>query len=454
MKKLFLICLLFIPLCGFAQRPEEVSRSYKVEKIKSQYFTEDRVVKIFLPENFNPAESYPVIYTLDGDFLFDIVTSYVEQMTKGATESYNVIPKSIVVGVFHEDRGYETKPNFKNSQYLEGPAKLKSFLEEELIPFINKEYKTSGYNIVIGHSNTAHFAMNLLLQDTNPFAGILAMSLTYGNKDNILIDRLSNESDRAIYIGYGARDHDFNEFAERLNNEITSGQLSNPNLKVERFNASHLEMPVISLVSGIRYMFDKYKNFDNFAVESNKPDFSVKNYEEKYVNANKALYGIDVDLSDMDFYHLVMASVKAKNVDVFKDVVSYFEQKFEMALDNHTYFYMYRDLGEYESSRKFAYAMANSSDENDKKILYSNISSYIDLFTMNLDRPQEALEFLNAAISSCPQYELEFRYFLAKTAIENNIQPNNAKQDLKFCSDNFKENRHFTIDDLKKLDTK
>lgn len=183
---------LLITSFAFGQTKSEIeisSLQYNTVELKSDYFPkEKRTIKIFLPKGYDTVIKYPVIYTLDGYSLFDLTAKYVEQLSKLTIENeYDVatdaIPKVIVVGIYHNNRNIETTPNFSKYSngdetiYLEGSKKLKNFIFKEVIPYINSKYNTSGYNSIIGHSNTAHFVMCLPFQKNNPFNGIISLSL-------------------------------------------------------------------------------------------------------------------------------------------------------------------------------------------------------------------------------------------------------------------------------------
>lgn len=430
---------------------EEVSYRFKIEKIKSEFFPdEERVVKIFLPDNYSHDSKYPVIYVLDGYFLFDVTTAYVRQLIKGAAEGYEIMPSAIVVGIFHNNRGYETNPNFESTEYYEGSAKLKKFIEHELIPHIDSSYGTSGFNIVIGHSNTGHFAINLLNQETNPFNGIIAMSVSM-NKNKAsedLTTKITAHTDEIIFIGYGSRDDDFNEFAEGL----IRHEIKNINLRVAGFNAGHLELPAIALVGGLEFMFGKYKNFDDFPIKAADYNFSIEKYESDYVNAIHNLYGVDIKLTPDDYFHLVMNCVKSKNTGAFYKITNHIEENKIDELGYHTYFYLTHDLGDWEAARKYAYKMVESDDENDKLVLVANIATYNDFFVNDLKNPSEAINFLEKAIISAPEHKLEYSYFIVKTSIEHNMAGSSkAKKYLKYCKQNFRDNRFFSNADIDAL---
>src|SRR5690606_33728241 len=132
MNKIFTIVILFISISTFGQYEtnDTLKYEYKVEKLKSDFFKDERTVKIYLPSNYDKNKKYPVIYALDGYELFEITTNYEKYIAK-----YDVIPDCIVVGIFHNDRNYETTPNYGNDiniptkKFLEGSEKLKNHLD-------------------------------------------------------------------------------------------------------------------------------------------------------------------------------------------------------------------------------------------------------------------------------------------------------------------------------------
>ncbi|MBU2994922.1 hypothetical protein KO500_00655 [Cellulophaga baltica] len=288
---------LLISQLSFSQiKTEKSSLEYTTIELESEYFTDQkRTIKIALPKEYDNSKKYPVLYTLDGNTLFDLASNYVAQLSKLTIENdydyaTDVIPQTIVVGIFHNDRGYETTPNFSKypnadeTIYLEGSEKLKNFLFEDVIPYINSTYNTSGYNSIIGHSNTAHFVMCLPIQNNNPFNGIISLSLS-GESENFksrIKSYLAVNDKTNIFIGYGTKDFGFNEFAIYLKGEVTKD-----NLKISEFNANHLEMPAISLIQGLKFIFKQYRNIDDFYTESKKESFDIKQYLELYKTKNK-----------------------------------------------------------------------------------------------------------------------------------------------------------------------
>jgi len=433
---------------------EEVKTTYLVAKLDSKYFpNEERTIKISLPKNYDKTKRYPVIYTLDGLSLFEMVSNYTNILGNQTIEDdfdygTNVIPPVITVGIFHNDRSQETEPNFNGLVYLEQPENLKNFLTLELLPFINSNYSSSGYNCIIGHSNTAYFTTNLLFQDNNPFQGIIALSLVEGAPEfqEKLIETLNSNFGCSYFLGYGVKDNEFNRIAKRIEVDV-----SNKNVVVKKYNANHTDLPAASLVDGIKYLFNKYRNFNDFNLASNNKDFKISEYIQEYQEKIKNTYGIDAEILEDDFGYLLVETVSNKNTDTFNMLVKYDEKKNNFTYQPIILFHFRKDLGDNLEAKKIAYQMLESSNKMDSRFLLAQLDMFSDFFIENLNSPKEAIQFLEAGKKKFPKNKLEFSYFIASTSIENYFKKSIGKSNLKYCIKNYKTNRYFTELDLEKL---
>jgi predicted alpha/beta superfamily hydrolase len=463
MKLIFKVfSFLFLSQLSFSQiKTENSSLEYSTIELESEYFTnQKRTIKIFLPKEYDNSKKYPVIYTLDGNSLFDLTSNYVVQLSKLTIEddydyATDVIPQSIVVGIFHNDRGYETTPNFSKypngdeTIYLEGSEKLKNFLFEDVIPYINSTYNTSGYNSIIGHSNTAHFVMCLPFQNNNPFNGIISLSLSGEStnfkrkiKSYVAINEKTN-----IFIGYGTKDFGFNEFARYLKEKVAKD-----NLKISEFNANHNEMPAISLIQGLKFLFKKYRNIDDFDMESKKENFDIKEYLKRYKTKNKKEYGIDTKIKEDDFYSLIQMSIDTKNKSVLNQILEYDSKVNGYPTQTHMLFVYNKEIGDFEKADYFANKMLNSKDDFENRVLKASLDFYYDFYINDLKDVEKAITFFEKGKKDFKDNQLEFSYFIAKAYIENNTRKRLGKTTLKYCMKNYKKNRYFGEIDLKNLD--
>ncbi len=460
MKTIFKILgFLLMSTLAYAQTEssfEEHKTNYTVIKLHSEYFPDEkRIIKISLPHNYDKTKKYPVIYTLDGYSLFEMVASYTHILGKQTIEEdgydygTNVIPPSIVVGIFHNDRNLETEPNFDGLNYLEIPKNLKNFVVSEVVPYLNSNYGTSGYNSIIGHSNTAYFTTNLLFQKDNPFQSIIALSLTEGSTEfyKKLTETLNSKVDGSFFLGYGLKDNEFNWIAKK-----TEANVSNKNVLVKKYNSNHSDLPASSLIDAIKHLFNDYRNFNDFNELSTNTDFEIDEYIIKYEVKIKNKYGIKTQILEDDYASLLVETVKNKNIDAFNMLVEYDEKKNNFEYPPIILFHYRKDLGDNLEAKKIAYQILESNDENVYKFLVNKqINSFTDFFVKNLNSPKEALQFLNKGKKKYPEHRLEFSYFIAKTSIENNSELSKGKSNLRFCINNYKKNWYFTELDLNTL---
>lgn len=334
MNKIFAIVILFLSISSFGQSEtkDTLKYEYKVEKLKSDFFKDERTVKIYLPPNYDKKQKYPVIYTLDGYELFEITTNYENYLAK-----YNVLPNCIVVGIFHNDRNYETTPNYGSdiniptNQFLEGSEKLKNHLYKEIIPLINSNYSVSGFNVLIGHSNTATLASQIISMPNNPFQGIIAITpdLLKEQIENLNKTLKEKRSKNLYYfVSSGTKDDKY-RFAtgKKLDSIFKNNTNIGVKLKEEVYNAGHLDLVVKSLNDALMFIFSDYRNYNDFETKVNENNLSVLDYIKDKSNSTNQNYGIDFNLDEDDFYYLLDLVIAQKNSNLL-------EQLFEVGEKN------------------------------------------------------------------------------------------------------------------------
>jgi len=139
----------FIPIQQFAQINEKNIELGKIITINSEVLNENREIFVYLPIDYERAENkYPVIYILDGrgNFAFSATTSnFLSRIQR--------MPRSIVIGIPNTDRTRDFTPvHDKGSPTSGGADKFLEFMETELIPHIDNNYRTYSYKTLYGHS--------------------------------------------------------------------------------------------------------------------------------------------------------------------------------------------------------------------------------------------------------------------------------------------------------------
>ena len=202
-KNNFFLLLILLANAGFAQANDKAVESKPLVigstvKLPSATLGETRTVNIYLPEDYNPKDTvkYPVIYIPDGgieeDFLH--IAGIVRYNTQPWVDRF---PRSIVVGIENTNRkrdftfavtsiDFVEKIGFKKTQFpaYGGSAKYIAFLENELQPYINTQFKTNNHNTIIGESLAGLLCTEILLKHRELFDTyiIITPSLWWGNR--------------------------------------------------------------------------------------------------------------------------------------------------------------------------------------------------------------------------------------------------------------------------------
>ncbi|WP_309362796.1 alpha/beta hydrolase-fold protein [Sphingobacterium sp.] len=161
--------LLLSPVTG-----QEIAIGVKTP-LQSDILKEERNLLISVPEGYEDGQktSYPVIYILDGETNFNYLSSMYHYLSR---EPFGILPQAILVGITNTDRTRDLTPTatakekafsgkrqagFKGSG---GNAAFMDFISKELFPFIEKNYRSNGFKVLIGHSFGGLAAINNLLE--------------------------------------------------------------------------------------------------------------------------------------------------------------------------------------------------------------------------------------------------------------------------------------------------
>jgi predicted alpha/beta superfamily hydrolase len=164
MNKILIFFFFIFSLTIFGQKNKSTATTKPfvlgvIEEIDSKELGEKRILNIYLPEGYNPADAvkYPVIYLLDGSANEDFI--HIAGLVQfNSFEWVNQVPKSIVVGIATVDRRRDftfptTIEKDKEAYPTSGHSdKFISFIEKELQPLIEKKYRTNNSKTIIGQS--------------------------------------------------------------------------------------------------------------------------------------------------------------------------------------------------------------------------------------------------------------------------------------------------------------
>ena len=183
------------PTPASENKPPE-SSSVVQTNIHSTILNEDRVVIIHLPRNYSqdPRQKYPVMYVLDGTSQDGHTADKITVLSDAG-----FVPPAIVVGLPNTrgNRERDQTPPYmrrnvddQKSPYGAGD-KFLSFIAKELIPFIDSQYRTSGYKTLSGNSRGGLFVLYSLMEKSTLFQAWFCYSTPVWRFDNLMVNRVS-----------------------------------------------------------------------------------------------------------------------------------------------------------------------------------------------------------------------------------------------------------------------
>lgn len=206
------VALFMLSFCIKAQENSPFTTGFE-ETISSKILGQERKVWIHIPNSnggnkIKDRGRYPVIYVLDGSENFNTVVSITEHMAES-----NLCPPMIVVGILHKNRLVDltTGTDKELPNVVGGGEKFMSYVEKELIPYIDATYPTTSYKTFIGHSLGGLTVMNTFLHNPTLFNSYVSLdgSLWWDNqkvvKEAKTILPTQNYKGKTLYIGMANR---------------------------------------------------------------------------------------------------------------------------------------------------------------------------------------------------------------------------------------------------------
>jgi hypothetical protein len=208
MSRITLIVTLMLAFAfgAFAQPQRIASAVHFQHTINSQAVAEERTILVQVPANYERTEArYPVVYMLDAHAPQNaMMAGLVEQQAWGG-----VMPEVIVVGIQNTNRTRDMTPTPGDRQGAGGAAKFLQFIETEVIPFVNKNYRTEPYRVLAGHSLAGLFTVYAMIERPDAFNAYVAASPYLHWDKNHLVKRAEEmlksrpEMNNQLFVGLG-----------------------------------------------------------------------------------------------------------------------------------------------------------------------------------------------------------------------------------------------------------
>ena len=327
---------------------------------KYEFIDSDRLgqreLKIQLPRNYNEnlEQFYPLIVTLDGDYLFEVVSGNVDYMSY-----WDDMPDAIVVGI-NQESSKEDDLYISDEDYfpIRGGAKFYEFLGAELVPYLIEKYRVGIFKIVVGHGHSANFINFFAFKKDPLFQEYISISPSFSPfmEDNLFQLISSNKASMYYYLSTSEEDFkDNRKTILNLNTRLKDIKLETISYKFDDFKTdSHYSLVANSIPSALNHIFSIYKPIsrNEYKNELLEIDYSPVKYLENKYRKIKDLFGIEKQILLNDFRAVNATIVKKKNMDYYKDLSKLARDNYPDTLLSNLYIGRY-----YESTGNFRKAI-------------------------------------------------------------------------------------------------
>lgn len=281
MHKKLLLGILFLAF-GF------VNGQTRYETIKSSKLGTSRDLKIQLPRNYehNETKKYPVILVLDGDYLFEPMAGIVDYYSY-----WDNIPEAIVVGV-NQVKSRDNDSFYDDVRFLPSKtgAEFFEFLGMELMPYLDKNFRTTPFTVIAGHDLTANFINYYLLKERAIFDAFINLSpdLAPEMADRLETSLKNIQKPQWYYLATAEEDiPELKEDIMDLDQRLKLIENSNLHYTFDNLEGSdHYTLTGKALINALQSIFNGYG------------PISIKEYDTRIVNSEISPFQYLVDKYD------------------------------------------------------------------------------------------------------------------------------------------------------------
>lgn len=370
------------------------------EKIEfhSKILNEDRKILIHTPENYSRSnQRYPVLYLLDGEFFFLQASSAVQYLSELGYIRNQPISQMIVVAIVNVDRNRDYTPTYAPKQEggLEFPTSGKAevfrkFLDTELFPYIESNYRTEPYRILAGWSLGGLFTVYTFLEHPDDFSAYLAISPSlwwdndlFVNKTKSLIAKNKIEKKKIAVtvgsleegdIGRSVRDGFIPLMTKKFGDESFFKTVEIP-------NEGHNYGPYKAFYEGLQLIYSDWQ------MPNNLLDGGIKAIKTFYEELSKK-YGYTIDVPEAAYSSLVNYVYNQVSTEAAVETAKLYVNAYPKSS------YAYYRLGLFS----YLFGKLETAKENLQKALdlenktLNPDSERIVTYTINLQKVEKAIE--------------------------------------------------------------
>ncbi len=269
--------------------------------LHSKILGEDKEIYISLPHKYEEhVQSYPVIFTLEAELLFEsahTITKFMAARSK--------MPQSIVIGIANGEYKKRNEMGFK--RWGAKPDLYLKFIEQELIPYLESNYRANQHRTIIGLSPTTGLLFEAFFEKPELFKGYIALSahlewdiIPNSTLIDKIISTIKEPSRRKTTLYLGRADSDlkdaqyiqkaFDDAIHKLKNEKSITNCIIDVLEKEE----HYLMAIRGIRAGLESIYPNNIWRDPGLIGWDKNKNYARDYYKSYYDNLSSMYGFDI----------------------------------------------------------------------------------------------------------------------------------------------------------------
>lgn len=295
----------------------------------SDILNENRTIRIHLPKSYTEEDStkYPLLLSFDGEYLFYSIMGTSENLS-----FREIIPETVIVGIDqnkeekdgYPQRWYDCDYDYGTSKLKDKGLKFMAFIQNELIPYINNNYKIGTFYSIAGHSLTANY-INYFLDDTR-FKGFISISpyIPESIEDNIKNTLTVSSKMTYYFICTGSNDLSGHIPQIKKQDSLLFSQIHNDKfnyLLKDYMNENHMSLVTRSMVDALTHIYSGYAPIYTLGIDSvliKEPNLLTYLFD-RYENI-KYTYGINIPIREDDLTYISWLIEEQENWDELKEI--------------------------------------------------------------------------------------------------------------------------------------
>lgn len=326
------------------------------EPLKSIKLGETRELKIQLPRGYDDSDkSYPIIVVFDGDYLFEPVSGNVDYYSY-----WEDMPEAIVVGINQMDKRFDDSYySEQNSLPIETGAAFFEFVGTELIPHIEKNYRTENFRVAVGHGETANYINYYLLKGVPLFQAYVSISPDLApDMNSYLTEKMSKLESKVFYYLATSSDDvkSIKADTEALNTSISAIDNKNLLFSFDNFEGpSHYALPAHAIPNALEDIFFVFRpiSIKEYRETIVKLESSPVDYLTEKYQMIKDLFGIEKPILVNDFKAIEAAINKSEKYEYLEELGKIARKQYpETLLGSYYIARFYEETGEPKKAMK------------------------------------------------------------------------------------------------------